>query len=82
MKFNNIVGNIRKKVLPTDKEIALDKGKAFVNSIISSYSVEEQSATIIAVVEMLKEQRLKDIAHAEQELERLKKDLDGLQKYG
>jgi hypothetical protein len=77
-KANKLLEDLRRKVVPTDSDIAMQKGEKFVESLITSYSIEEQSQVVLAVRGMLLARRDKEIKDTENHLNRLRMDRNKL----
>lgn len=72
-------GWARKKLIPTDREMAHAQGREFVASLMSKFSIEEQSEVILEVRNVLIGKRIDEIRETEEFLAILKKDLKLLQ---
>lgn len=65
---------------PSPEEININEAKKLVSKLMNNYSIEEQSSILLEAREELIAERKNQIKDAEKLVERLKADLDKIEK--
>lgn len=80
MKMPKILVKARKVILPTKEEMNISEAKKLVKSLMSRFSIEEQSQIALQIREELIVERESQVKDAEAYTQRLKDDLSTLKK--